>query len=357
MNCPEASDSRWRRVGAPLAAQAVAADSAGVRQWRPAALAIHPDTMRDKIFNSALVWSVLMAYWLLADVLLTLYPPSPTGRQLPPDGATAPGGYVVLGLIGIWCAHRAGFPAAWDTRIPGSRRLLLPLLLGVVFGMLAIAIEEATRSLHILEAVLGPANVAFPSSVLTSTAGAIKWELLFLLLPLPLLLWVISCVVLRGRGQTPTFWILAALCAAMEPVLQGIPLLVLANGAIGPAAFAAYASHSYAFNFTAAVSFRRYGLLAPVLVRLGNYLVWHVLYGNFCSADVVTFFLAQARSRPQARSARRGSPWWSRIGGASVPQHRPVRRLPASRSGDAAAAKSASTLRRCCERVLARTRA
>ena len=39
--------------------------------------------------------------------------------------------------------------------------------------------------------------------------------------------------------------------------------------------------HSYAFNFAAAVSFRHYGLLAPVLVRLGNYMVWHVLYGNF----------------------------------------------------------------------------
>jgi hypothetical protein len=29
------------------------------------------------------------------------------------------------------------------------------------------------------------------------------------------------------------------------------------------------------------MSFRRYGLLAPVAVRLGNYMVWHVAYGNF----------------------------------------------------------------------------
>jgi hypothetical protein len=26
--------------------------------------------------------------------------------------------------------------------------------------------------------------------------------------------------------------------------------------------------------------FRRYGLLAPILVRLGHYMVWHVVYGN-----------------------------------------------------------------------------
>jgi hypothetical protein len=33
--------------------------------------------------------------------------------------------------------------------------------------VLAIVIEEVTRSLHILEAAFGPANVAFPQSVLT----------------------------------------------------------------------------------------------------------------------------------------------------------------------------------------------
>ena len=51
--------------------------------------------------------------------------------------------------------------------------------------------------------------------------------------------------------------------------------------AISPSVLAAYAVHSYAFNFRAAVSFYRYGLLAPVLVRLAYYLVWHVGYGNF----------------------------------------------------------------------------
>ena len=123
--------------------------------------------------------------------------------------------------------------------------------------------------------------MAFPASLLVYSAGAIKWELLFLLFPVPLLLWLVSGVALRGRAQARTFWVLAALSAAVEPLLQGVPLLVLSAGAIGPAAFAAYAVHGYAFNFAAAVSFRRAGLLAVVLVRLGDYLVWHVLYGNF----------------------------------------------------------------------------
>lgn len=197
MNSAEASDARWTRVGAPLAAQAAIDSPVAERQS-------FLGRRDSSILISAVVWLALMAYWLLADVLLTLYPAVPSGRQVDPDGLAALAISGVLGLIGIWCAHRTGFPGAWDTSIPASRRLLLPVLLGVGFGALAIVIEEVTRSLHILEAVFGPANVAFPASLLTSTDGAIKLELYFLLFPLPLLLWLISGVLLRGRGQNRT---------------------------------------------------------------------------------------------------------------------------------------------------------
>jgi hypothetical protein len=253
----------------------------GTRRASPPWLTARPQTYRQTLINSAAVWLGLMIYWLIADVLLARFPAPPTGRQIEPEGWGALAVFAVLGLIGVTFAARTGFPAAWNARIPAAHRLLLPFAVGVGFGGAAIVIEKLTRSLEILEGVFGPATVAFPSSLLVYTAGAIKWELLFLLLPVPLVLWLISGVVLRGRGQSRMFWGLAALSAAIEPAMQGIPLLILANGAVGPAAFAAYAVHSYAFNFAAAVSFRRYGLLAPVLVRLGNYLVWHVAFGNF----------------------------------------------------------------------------
>jgi hypothetical protein len=244
-------------------------------------LTARPETPGQRFRNAAAVWLALMAYWALADVLLARFPPGPGGRQVAPEGWAALAVYAALGLVGVWCAARTGFPAAWDARLPAARRLLLPLLAGAGFGALAIVIEEATHSLRILEGILGPATVAFPASLLVYSAGAIKWELLFLLFPVPALLWLVSGVALRGRGQTRTFWVLAALAAALEPVVQGVPLLLVSAGAIGPAAFAAYAVHSYAFNLAAAVGFRRYGLLAAVLVRLGDYAVWHVGYGNF----------------------------------------------------------------------------
>src|SRR5688500_10440053 len=124
----EVPDARWSKVGAPLAAQAVA-NRAPARPALQRSLTGRPTATRGAFVNSALVWLTLMAVWSMADLLLTHYPPGPGGRQLPPDGLTALGVYAVLGLAGIWCAHQTGFPAAWDARLPMSRRLVAPLVL------------------------------------------------------------------------------------------------------------------------------------------------------------------------------------------------------------------------------------
>jgi hypothetical protein len=235
---------------------------------------------RQRIINSGAVWLALMAYWAVADLLLARIPND--GRQVEPDNWLTHLLFTIAGLAAVWCMHRTGFPAAWDARIPARRRLHLPALVGVGFGLLAILSEEITGATTILEAKLGESfTVGFPASLLVYSSGSIYWEAFFLLVPVPVLLWLISNVALGGRGQARTFWILAAISSAIEPVLQGGALLAESEGAIGPWVFAAYVVHSYAFNLAAATCFRRYGLLAAVLVRLAYYLVWHILYGNF----------------------------------------------------------------------------
>ena len=244
-------------------------------------LTSRPQTFGQRVLSSAAVWLVLMVAWALTDLLTSIFPPA--GRPIQPDDWLTHLIVTAVGLAAVWGMHRTGFPAAWDARLPATRRLLLPALFGMGLGLLAIGIEEVTGATKILEAKMGTAfTVAFPGSLWVYAGGAIKWEALLRLLPVPLLLWLISGGILRGRGQDPTFWVLAGLSSTIEPmILQGVPLLVLSEGAISAGVFAAYAVHSFTLNFTAAVSFRRYGLLAAVLVRLAYYLVWHVGYGNF----------------------------------------------------------------------------
>lgn len=255
--------------------------SASTSAQRPALrLTARPEGFAEHMLNSSVVWLALMAYWAFSDVMLTLFPPG--GRPIQPDGWLTHLLFTLAGLVAIWATHRTGFPAAWDARLPASRRLLLPTLVGVVGGLLAIGIELYGGASKVVEAQTGQAfNVAFPGSLLVYSAGAITMEMIFLLLPLPLLLWLISGGILRGRGQAPTFWALALLSSVAEPLLQGTSVVMMAQGAIAPPIIALYAVESFAHNLASAIFFRRYGLLAAILVRLGHYMVWHVIYGNF----------------------------------------------------------------------------
>jgi hypothetical protein len=97
--------------------------------------------------------------------------------------------------------HRTGFPAAWDARILTRRRLLLPQLVGVVGGLLTIGIDVAGGVLATVEALTGQSvNVALPGSLLVYSAAAFHQELKLLLFPLPVLLWLLSDVLMRGQA-------------------------------------------------------------------------------------------------------------------------------------------------------------
>ena len=100
--------------------------------------------------------------------------------------------------------------------------------------------------------------------------------MLYRLFTIPFLLWLISNVLLQGRGQVPIFWALAAITSLIEPLTQEVGLLAM--GLVG--AFALHFTTAYVFNFSQAVAFRRYGFLSAIVLRWAVYLVWHIGYGN-----------------------------------------------------------------------------
>lgn len=103
-------------------------------------------------------------------------------------------------------------------------------------------------------------------------------QLIYLLFPVPLLLWLISNVILSKRGQKQAFWVVVLLTAPLEPLMQGLALVHLGVG-MGEILGASIAD--YAGSVTFAFLFRKYGFLAPIVMRVTYYLVWHVVYGNF----------------------------------------------------------------------------
>ena len=98
-------------------------------------------------------------------------------------------------------------------------------------------------------------------------------EVVYRLFLVPFALWLLSNLILKGRAQSSLFWVLAILTSALEPLTQFPDLQIL------PAGLAVLLGLEYfAINLTQAAFFRKRGFLAAILVRLGFYLVWHLMY-------------------------------------------------------------------------------
>lgn len=183
--------------------------------------------------------------------------------------------WTVFGLAGVVLAERTGFPGALDGRVSNGQRFLVPVAIGLAFGIVYVAHDLVTGASRVLTAYYGQpsVNIPFPASPLIYTAGAIISEVLFRLLPVPLLLWLVSSVAMGGRLQDQTFWVLAVLSSLVEPLMQTPPLLTASV-----ALFASVFAMGFAFNLAQATIFRQYGFLASIVARVAFYLVWHVLY-------------------------------------------------------------------------------
>jgi hypothetical protein len=177
---------------------------------------------------------------------------------------------VVTGLLGVYLAPRTGFPSLADSRISGWQRYWLPLFTGIGFGIVDVAFFKVFIHPEPLTA-LTPSMQPFPYSLLLYTSGALETEAIHRLIPIPLLMWLIGGFMLKDARSAKLFWVLAVLTSLVEPYMQMI------TGSVGLMIFSFLSG--FIFNFIQALCFRWYGFLACLFVRLGHYLVWHILFG------------------------------------------------------------------------------
>jgi hypothetical protein len=186
--------------------------------------------------------------------------------------------WTVTGLLGVLLAGRTGFPPAWGEPGTNAKRVWLPLAMGVALGVIAIITDLATGWTKLVadKMHLPTIHIDFPASVLIYPGGAVIVEVIYRLLLIPLLLWLISGVILRGRHEERIFWVLAVLTSLLEPLSQDLREIIT-----GPSrfAFACVFVEDYSLNLGQAWLFRRYGFLSSILLRVFFYLIWHVLWG------------------------------------------------------------------------------
>lgn len=188
----------------------------------------------------------------------------------------------VMGFVGLLLARRTGFADIWDERVSNRQRFLIPCIVGLIYGLVTIAplVLGASHRLHPL-ATGSDIHVKFPLSIPYYTYGAFFLEIFLRLFSVPLLVWLISNVILRGRLQRPVFWLAACVVALYEPM----PYMMEDFAGKTPlgslyVVFSTVTGSLFISNVIAAYLFRRYGFLAPVVMRLSHYLIWHIIYGG-----------------------------------------------------------------------------
>jgi hypothetical protein len=239
-----------------------------------------PSTLRDALLHlsgSKKVWFALMAYFVLVKLLLDAFFPNAFAD---PDQAAffqwiSIAIFGVVGFIGVVLSEHTGFPGAWDMLKQKPMRALYAIGAGVLFGILFVVFDMTTGFTRYIVAAHGVAQqyTGFVPMTLAFSAASIIVEVVHRLFIIPLLLFLISNLILRGRWQTQIFWVLAIVLSGLEPFLQSRDVLALPMN-LAPI----YAVVFYALNFVQVVFFRRYGYLSSYLMRVAFYIVWHAIY-------------------------------------------------------------------------------
>jgi hypothetical protein len=184
--------------------------------------------------GSMIVWFVLVAYLFLVKILLDVFLPDAFAdpAQASLFGWLPLTVFSILGLCGVWLSQRTGFPLAWDPAVPWRQRILYPVLVGAAFALLQVVLDLWSGYTQQIAARHGTAQqyTDFPSMFLIFTAAPIIVEVVYRLLLLPLFLWLISNVLLKGKAQDAVFWLLAVATSLLEPYTQFVDLQVLAPG-------------------------------------------------------------------------------------------------------------------------------
>ncbi|HEY0528370.1 MAG TPA: hypothetical protein VGD02_06045 [Gemmatimonadaceae bacterium] len=186
-------------------------------------------------------------------------------------------GIILFGFAGLLLAPRAGFADMWDEHVSNTRRFALPVVDGIVYGLVTIVALD----------LLNPSDVhiAFPASILFYTYGGIFLEILLRLFGLTLLTWVLAAVagaVKLPRSEEVGFWIANVVVSLYEPMPYILEQLAKTPPRGDPGIWIHWAFEPlFLANLLTGYIYRRFGFLSAVVLRLSFYAVWHVAYGGF----------------------------------------------------------------------------
>ena len=228
--------------------------------------------MLKKISPSVIVYLIILAIIIALRLLIYIFPAEQiSGQQVNLTDPLSIGAIWLVGWVGVYLAPRTGFAGMWQADISNKLRLVIPALAGVVIGVITIILD-------VIHPLGEESLIKFPASLVAYPLAGILEEIIFRLFLTTLMVWIISNMLLRGRWQEPIFWLVNVFLGVFytlsqlnlyQSIFGTMDLLTVANFILVIAVYFILAAYFY----------RRYGFLAALSMRMGDYLVWHIIWG------------------------------------------------------------------------------
>ena len=228
--------------------------------------------MLKRVSPSVLIYWVILVVIVILRLLFSLFPSEQIASQMVnlTDNLSI-GSIWLVGWVGVFLAPRTGFADMWQKDITNLKRWLIPFLIGLGFGLLSIIFD-------LLQPLGEGSLIKFPASLVEYPLAGILEEIIFRLFLTTTIVWIISEILLRGRWKEAVFWGTSIFLGIFytlsqlnlyQNLAETLDILVLVQFFTMIAA-----------NFiVAAFLYRKYGFLAALSMRMGDYLLWHILWG------------------------------------------------------------------------------
>jgi membrane protease YdiL (CAAX protease family) len=226
-----------------------------------------------KISPSVIAYLLVFVVIILLRLLISLFPSGQTASQIINlADSLSIGAIWLVGWAGVYLAPGTGFTGMWEKGISNRKRFLEPALIGAGIGLLSIVVD-------LFHPLASEELIKLPASLVAYPLAGILEEIVFRLFLTTTLVWIFSNVLLRGKWQEGVFWVVNVFLGVFytlsqlsqyENLIAKVDLLIVLHFFIMIAVYFILAAFYY----------RKNGFLAAISMSMGNYLVWHILWGG-----------------------------------------------------------------------------
>ena len=243
--------------------------------------------------RSNITFFILLAILAIAASLNSFLPQGNIASQIPQSqipkwliaSVTAAGTlviYGILGFIGLTLWRKIGFPDIWDERVTNRQRFLIPAIVGAVIGVALILLDLFFSPINGVGKIIHP---PFPTSLVASLSAGIGEEMLFRLFIISFWTWLVGKVILRGKGLTTVYWVVAVFSAFAHGASHTPTAMILfgvnSPALLPPVLMAEIILMNGILSLVGAYYFKKYGLFAPIGIHFWADIVWHTIWGLF----------------------------------------------------------------------------